>query len=103
MDNKLKRKLNNVDWETVLPEFYAYALARYKYPCLQTSMSPKDLVDEAIKRVLYGERKWDYERHPDIVIHLKLVIKSIVSHSLDSIKAEEKCYEEVAQVYRSKT
>jgi len=87
MDNKLREKLSNLDWKSILVELYAYAHARKKYPALQHSMSPEDLVNEAVGKVLSGERKWDYERHPDIVIHLKSVIKSIGSHALASEKA----------------
>lgn len=97
MNIELTNKLNSIDWDAILPALYAYAYARFKYPCLQTTMSPNDLVNEAIKRVLCGERIWDYKNYPDFVIFMKMVIKSIASHSLEKVKAEKQCNDDAMQ------
>lgn len=97
MDNELTRKLESVDWNTVLPQLYAYALARFNYPVLQNTMSPNDLVNEAIRRVLYGERVWEYKKHPDFVNFMKTVIRSIAGHAFKAVKAEKSRHEAVQQ------
>lgn len=47
-----------------------------------------DFAQEAIAKVFDGTRAWDFNRFPDILIHLKGVIKSLISsHIKSSIRA----------------
>lgn len=97
MDEEIRDRLEKLDWGSIFPELYAYAYARRNYPCLYPGVSPEDLVNDAVQKVLAGERKWNPDKHPDIVIFLKSVIKSIASHALKSHKIMNKCHGEFSQ------
>jgi len=43
-------------------------------------LNGEDFAQEAIKRLIEGKRKWDPQKHPDLLIFLKLVIKSLISN-----------------------
>lgn len=48
------------------------------------NVSPDDFVGTAIEKVFDGTRAWDFERFPDIEIHLKGVVKSLISNHIKS-------------------
>jgi len=91
LDNKLTQKLYSLDWESIIPELNRYAVLRLKHLGLYPEFSCDDVVNESIMRVLNGDRKWDDNKYPDIIIFMKMVIKSISSHLLESkITADNK-------------
>lgn len=47
-------------------------------------INAEDIAGIAIERVFDGTRAWDFERFPDIEIHLKGIVKSIISSHLKS-------------------
>jgi hypothetical protein len=49
-------------------------------------LQPEDLVDRAFELVLDGTRVWDQERHPDPRTFFCGIIKSLVSHAVESGK-----------------
>ncbi|MEE9442831.1 MAG: hypothetical protein V3V99_09220 [candidate division Zixibacteria bacterium] len=98
MDNDIKEKLYNLDWESILPKLYAYAYAYCNYPGMQASTSPEDLVNEAVLRVLSGKRKWDPHSDPDILIFMKFsVIKSMTNQAWNSVKKRKECYNKITE------
>lgn len=44
--------------------------------------TPEDFATEAITKIFDGTREWDFVRFPDILIHLKGVVKSLISSHL---------------------
>lgn len=66
------RRLPPETWERI--EHYAN---KYSYLSRKTLYSPKDLVDEAVKRVLEGARKWNPEHKLETII--TGTIKSLAS------------------------
>lgn len=46
----------------------------------------EDIVCDAIEKIFDGTRAWDFEKFPDIEIHLKGVVKSLVSNHMKSSK-----------------
>jgi DNA-directed RNA polymerase specialized sigma24 family protein len=47
-------------------------------------LQPEDLVDRAFELVLDGTRPWDQERNPDPKLFFCGIIKSLVSHAVES-------------------
>ena len=81
--------LNEADWERIYPSLVAYAknqlwLARSGGLPPQ-GMQPKDVVQEAIRLVFEGKRKWDPITEPDLGRYLaKSVIRSLISNAVRS-------------------
>lgn len=97
MDNELTQKLYNVDWEAVIPELNRYAVSRLNILGLYPAHSCEDVVNESIMRVLNGDRKWDSDKYPDILIFMMSVIKSVCSHILESKIAEDERYKKIKE------
>jgi hypothetical protein len=93
MDEEKVLVLNSLDWEYILKELTLYTA--FKINGLKSNhrnkfnIHPYDLAMEAINKVLIGERAWDMERYPDIVIHLKGIAKSLLSSYRKSVDARE--------------
>lgn len=51
---------------------------------LAEGMSPEDIVMEAMRRTITGDRPWNREKYPDIANHLKWVITSLASNLAES-------------------
>lgn len=51
---------------------------------LPNGESVETLVNSAILRVYTGERRWDPDERPDLLIHLKGIVKSLLWHLLES-------------------
>jgi len=77
---ELQEKLYNLDWKKILTKLYAYTYARRKYHGLPDSITPEEIVNEVVSKVLSGERNWDDIKYPDILVYLKMIIKSAISH-----------------------
>jgi hypothetical protein len=85
----------NQDWKKIALELGDYVQIKvrklYWRTCcdevLPKCESPESLVYEAIEKVLSDERKWDPDKHPDLIKYLKSIIDSRVNHlalSLDN-------------------
>lgn len=92
MEEAIWKLLEKLDWEEITLELIDYAnirTRRLKWRTESNSDLPQgkraeDIVQEAILQTFKGKRKWNPEKYPDILIFLKLVINSIVSHLVNS-------------------
>jgi DNA-directed RNA polymerase specialized sigma24 family protein len=87
--NKTLELLENADWKRIIPELTQYALSRLRLKFFEDN-SPlngslpidiaEDVVMESIRKVLDDTRSWKPDEKDNLVIHLKSVIKSGISH-----------------------
>lgn len=90
--NELERLtgFEGYDWRQIYPVLHVYAkhcAAVYfwkKDKDLPKGNEPIDLVQEAITKVITGERRWDPQKEPDLVRYLKMTIKSLIRNLLAS-------------------
>ncbi len=84
----LGARLEQVDWATVGVQLVGYAayLARgYRWgsnaaDTLALGMAAEDVAALAIRKVWSGERRWDPERHDELLRFLKGVVRSEMGH-----------------------
>jgi len=74
-----KQELDGLDWARISEELVEYVYYRAKVRPLPAGFTADDVVNEAVARLYRGNRKWDSEAKPNIIPHLKLIIKSILS------------------------
>ena len=101
-DPSIRKELDKVDWDDVLPRVFKYARWRAKkFEWLGEPVDPEALVREAIVRA-YGVgtggtfRNWKKETCPDIADFLIGIIRSITSHKAEneaSFPVESLCKE----------
>ncbi|MBV7529274.1 hypothetical protein [Chitinophaga sp. sic0106] len=78
--------ISNSEWEAIFKELVLYAEFKLKKAGLSTRFEADseagavDFVQEAIKRVFEGRRRWDFHDKPDIRIFLKHVVKSLIGN-----------------------
>lgn len=48
------------------------------------NVTGEDFAMQAIEKLFEGTRRWDFDRFPDILIHLKGIVKSLISSHLKS-------------------
>ncbi len=86
------KKLQSIpekEWGFIYKELVLYADFKLKNFGFEVR-TEKDSVDAqsfaslAIERLFDGTRKWDYEKFPDVLIHLKLIVKSLLSNHFKS-------------------
>jgi hypothetical protein len=70
-------------WRCVYKELVAYAEFRlwragFQVRSEKDSVSGEDFANQAVEKIFDGTRKWDFERFPDLLIHLKGVVKSLI-------------------------
>lgn len=75
--------ISETEWKAIYASLVVYAdakLCRCGFGSSPESNAIKgeDFVGMAIEKLFNGERKWDFEHKPDIAIHLKLVVKSLI-------------------------
>lgn len=86
--NKLQ-SIPEKEWGFIYKELVLYADFKLKSFGFEVR-TEKDSVDAqsfaslAIERLFDGTRKWDYEKFPDVLIHLKLIVKSLLSSHFKS-------------------
>lgn len=100
----------------IIQRLVAYALSKLKRRYwrgvykghVPGGVEAKDLVQEACSLLLSAERVWDPEKQPDLYLHLKNIIDSLISHLVNSAEnkrsrsasdiadiSQEKDYEDV--------
>jgi hypothetical protein len=67
-----ERKYTRLGW---------FSKGRYKSP---SGQGPDDVAAEAITRLIEGRRNYDEQKHPDLLVYLRNVVDSIVSHVIES-------------------
>lgn len=92
IEPKTLEKLKSIPegrWGEIYGRLVIYAATRLKLSGFQPrseidGIEPDDFVGNAIEKIFDGTRAWDFERFPDIEIHLKGVVKSLISSHLKS-------------------
>jgi len=89
--------LEKAGWEAIIREltFFAYGQAR-RYPwrsrshkVLPGGKTPEDIAVEAIEKVWNGERDWDPEKYPNLLLHLKWIVRSDMGHLFKSTQHQK--------------
>lgn len=95
-DNKTFNQLKAIpekEWLIIYKLLTLYAEARlrkfgFEIRSEVDNVSGQDFAQQAIEKLFDGSRSWDYKRFPDILIHLKGIVKSLISsHFKKSIRA----------------
>lgn len=81
MDSDVVKRLYEADWDMLVPKLVRHAKFNIYDPSrlLPGGQSAEDIVQEAVAKVISGERKWDPVKHPDLEAHLKSIIDSMLS------------------------
>ncbi len=74
-----KEDLDSIDWVHVSEELVRYVHYRSSCRPLPPGYTVEDIVNEAVARLYGQKRDWDKGRKPNIIPHLKLIVKSMLS------------------------
>ena len=82
--------LETADWKNIILNLTYYAAFRFRRYAWQSNLpkvhSPADVALHAIEKVWDGTREWDPEKYPDLLTHLKWIVKSDVEHLFSSLE-----------------
>lgn len=86
-------------WQRLLDRLTHYALQKYRRLSWingeqyrsPKGQGPEDIAIEAIKRLIEGKRQYDEHKYPDILVYLRGVVDSLISHIIESPEFEKKC------------
>ena len=89
---EILKKLKESDWSDILPRLVLYAefkVRRLYWRTKEKNTLPdgstaEDLAQQAIELVFSGDRRWAPDKNPDILLYLKGVVDSLVSHAVKS-------------------
>lgn len=93
MDQETLERLQKQDWPTIILQLKAYAIKRVSRlnwrrgrEALPEGKQSHDLAMGAITQAfgIEGNRKWDYEKHPDLLKYLMDTVDSLVSNLVRS-------------------
>jgi len=92
-EDEILKRLEATDWNDLIIKLthYAYWRARrYKWKTgnpdqLPGGLTPKDIALRAISKVWVGTRAWDPDKYPDLLAHLKWIVKSDTNHLFASM------------------
>lgn len=94
------------EWGAIYVQLTAYAGYRlekvgFEPRSEKDNISGEDFAVQAIEKLFDGTRAWDHNRFPDILIHLKGIVKSLISNHLKSssrsVVRKEKVTEEIGE------
>jgi len=97
---KLK-SISEKQWGVIYKKLVLYAdlkLKRLGFKILTEvdNISGEDFVSIAFEKLFDGTRQWDYNRFPDVEIHLKGIVKSLISNHIKlSSKRDKKVQTEI--------
>lgn len=80
-EDKLLRAISELKRPENLKKLYSYAHHCNATRALPPDREPEDLVHEAIELLLSGQRKWDTQKCPDVMVLLKGIVRSLYSHA----------------------
>lgn len=91
MDNdRVLELLEAADWDDIILKLTYYAAFRFERYGWQSNLpkgnSPADVALNAIGKVWDGTRDWDPDKYPDLLTHLKWIVKSDVDHIFSSLE-----------------
>ena len=77
------------EWGDIYKELTAYAEHRlakvgFEPRSEKDNLTGEDFAVQAIEKLFEGTRAWDFRRFPDLLIHLKGIVKSLISSHLKS-------------------
>lgn len=77
------------EWGDIYKELTAYAEHRlvkvgFEPRSEKDNVTGEDFAVQAIEKLFEGTRAWDFSRFPDLLIHLKGIVKSLISSHLKS-------------------
>jgi hypothetical protein len=88
---EMLKQMTHDQWENINSELKQYARrrgSRHFYrggrDVLPNGDSFESLPNTAIQKLFSGARDWDPDQRPDLLTHLKSIVKSLVSHSVES-------------------
>lgn len=92
IDSRTLEKIETIDersWGVIYKElvrFAGFKLAKagFEIRTEKDSVDAEHFATIAIEKVLDGTRAWDFDRYPDITIHLKGIVKSLISSHFKS-------------------
>ena len=87
MDNdRVLELLEVADWDDIVIRLTYYAVIRFNRYGWKSNLpkgnSPDDVALNAIGKVWDGTREWDPDKYPDLLKHLKWIVKSDIEHLL---------------------
>lgn len=89
--SRAHQRIPDLEWPKIMKILTIYAELRLN----NVGFTPRSEIDgvkgedfamEAIKKLLEKTRSWDVEKFPDVTIHLKLIVKSLISNHLKKSK-----------------
>src|ERR1051326_9022585 len=92
MDDNLRAELDNQPWEEIVERLTVFA----KRPLWNLSatgqkicptvggLEAEDFALQAVKSVLTGERGWDSQKYPNLLVHLTWVVRSQIDNAIKS-------------------
>jgi hypothetical protein len=86
--------IKKADWKDIILKLTYYAIQRSKVYRWKSGKSdrllggktPEDIACEAIEKVLSGNRDWDPDKYPNLLTHLKWIVKSDMDHLASSLE-----------------
>ena len=82
--------LEAANWSDIIIQLTYYASIQFRRYGWRTGLpkgnSPDDIAIIAIKKVWDGTRDWDPDKYPDLLKHLKWIVKSDVEHLSSSLE-----------------
>jgi hypothetical protein len=89
--------LEAANWKQIIRDLALYSRWQARrYPwrsgthnLLPGGKTPEDMAFEAIAKVWQGKRNWDSEKYPDLLSHLKWIVKSDLGHLFASIQHQK--------------
>ena len=91
MDNdRVLDLLEAADWNDIAKKLTYYAIFCFDQYSWRSDLpkgnSPDDIALKAIEKVWDGSREWDHDKYPDLLKHLKWIVKSDVEHLNTSLE-----------------
>ena len=91
-EDKVLLLLEAADWKDIIKKLTHHANWRaslYTWKSgssylLPSGKTPEDVALEAVGKILSGTRYWDPDKYPDLLAHLKWIVKSDISHLFSS-------------------
>jgi len=92
-EDEILKHLEAADWSDIiikLTHFAHWRAYRYKWKIgnpdqLPAGMTPRDIALTAISKIYTGTRAWDPDKYPDLLAHLKWIVKSDMNHLYTSM------------------
>ena len=82
--------LETANWRDVIFRLTYYAVIRFRRYGWQSNLpkgnSPEDIALNAVEKVWDGTRDWDPDKYPDLLKHLKWIVKSDIEHLFSSLE-----------------